>query len=92
MVHVGCHVLCCVLLSLTRDMVLGMDWLYAIDHWINWNAYSLSLDCRGHTTRIMGTEYGCCFAHIELCALKLVLKTMHCDEISAWFGIQKCCL
>ena len=31
MVHVGCHVLCRVLLDLTSDMVLGMDWLNTIN-------------------------------------------------------------
>ena len=27
-VHVGCHVLYCVLPNLTSDVVLGMDWLH----------------------------------------------------------------
>ena len=56
MVHVGCHVLCHVLPNLTSDVVLGMDWLHAINPWIDWNAYSLSLDCRGHTVCILGTK------------------------------------
>ena len=30
-VHVGCHVLYHVLLNLTSNVVLGMDWLYAIN-------------------------------------------------------------
>ena len=38
MVHVGCHVLCYVLLNLTSDMVLGMDWLHAINPRIDWHA------------------------------------------------------
>ena len=47
LVHVGCHVLCHVLPNLTSDVVLGMDWLHVINPRIDWNAYSLSLDCRG---------------------------------------------
>ena len=31
MVHVGCRALCHVLLSLTSDVVLGMDWIHAIN-------------------------------------------------------------
>ena len=34
-VNVGCHVLCCMLLNLTSDMVLGLDWLYTINFRIN---------------------------------------------------------
>ena len=36
-VHVGHHILCCVLPNLTSDMVLGMDWLHDINPLINWN-------------------------------------------------------
>ena len=54
-VHEGCHVLCHVLPNLTSDMVLGMDWLHDINPWIDWNAYSQSLDYGGHTVRILGT-------------------------------------
>ena len=38
MVHVGCHVQYHVLPNLTSDVVLGMDWLYAINPQIDWNA------------------------------------------------------
>ena len=38
-IHVGCHVLCCVLPNLTSGVVLGMDWLHAINPWIDWHAY-----------------------------------------------------
>ena len=38
MVHVGCCVLCHVLPNLTSDVVLGMDWLHAINPRIDWNA------------------------------------------------------
>ena len=34
-VHVGCYVLCYFLLSLTSDIVLGIDWLCAINPWID---------------------------------------------------------
>ena len=43
-IHVGWHVLYHFLPDQTSDMVLGMDWLYTINLWIDWNAYSLSLD------------------------------------------------
>ena len=55
MVHVGCHVLCHVLPNLTSDVVLGMDWLYDINPWIDWHTYLLSMDCEGNTVRILGT-------------------------------------
>ena len=81
MVHIGCRVLCHVLPNLTSDVVLGMDWLHAINPWIDWNAYSLSMDCGSHTVRVLGTETGCSHSHIKVCALKLVLKTMNCNKI-----------
>ena len=56
MVHIGCHVLFCVLPNLTSDVVLGIDWLHAINPWIDWHAYSLFLDCGGHTVHILGTK------------------------------------
>ena len=56
MVHIGCHVLYQVLLNLTSDVVLGMDWLHDINLWIDKNAYSLSLDCRGYTVYVLVTE------------------------------------
>ena len=87
LVHVGCHVWCHVLPNLTSDMVLGMDWLHSINHWIDWNVYSLSLDYGSDTVCILGTKKGCSRANIEVCALKLVLKTMCCDKVSAWFGL-----
>ena len=73
--------------NLTNDVVLGMDWLHAINPQIDWNAYLLSLDCASHTVCILGTEKGCSRANVEVCALKLVLKTMHSDKVSAWFGV-----
>ena len=48
-VHVGCSVLFYVLLSLTSDVVLGMDWLHTINLVINWNNYLLSLVCVSET-------------------------------------------
>ena len=39
MVHIGCRILCCILPNLTNDVVLGMDWLHAINIQIDWNAY-----------------------------------------------------
>ena len=56
MVNVGCCVLCNVLPNLTSDVVLGMDWLHAINPWIYWNAYSISVDYIGHTVCILDTE------------------------------------
>ena len=74
MTHVGCYVLFHVLLDLTSDMVLGMDWLHDINPWIDWITISLTLDYGGHTVRILGTEKGCPHAQFEVCALKSVLK------------------
>ena len=31
------------------------DWLHDINPWIDWNAYSLSMDYVGHNVRILGT-------------------------------------
>ena len=87
MVHVGCYNLCCVLLNLTSDVVPCMDWLHAINPRIDWNAYSLSLDCGYETVYILGTKQGFSHTNVNLCALKLLLKVMHSDKISAWFGI-----
>ena len=56
MVNIGCCVLCNVLPNLTSDEVLGMDWLHAINPWIHWNAYSISMDCIVHTVCILDTE------------------------------------
>ena len=64
-----------------------MNWLYAINPQIDWNAYLLSLDCSSYTVCILGTEKICSSANIEVCALKLVLKMMHFDKFSAWFGV-----
>ena len=55
-VHVGCCVLCHVLPHLTSDVVLSMDWLHAINPWINWKAYLLSLDCKDKILYILGTK------------------------------------
>ena len=89
MVHVGCYVFHCVLPNLTSGLVLRMDWLHAINAWIDWHTYSLSLDFGGHTICIMGTYQGCFHAHIKVCALRLVLEMMFCDTISVWFGVLK---
>ena len=86
MVHVCCGILCCILTNLTSDVVLGMDWFHAINPQTSYSAYSLSLDCRGNTVHLLHTILGCSHANIEVCALKLVLKTLHCDKVSAWFG------
>ena len=53
MVHIGCHDLYCILLNLTNDIVLSMDWLYAINPQIDLYAFSLSLDCGGHIVCIL---------------------------------------
>ena len=53
-VYVVCHVLCHVLPNLTSDVVLGMDWLHAINPQIDWHAYSLYLDYGGRTIYILG--------------------------------------
>ena len=89
MVHIGCRVLCHVLPNLTSDVVLGLDWLHAINPWIDWKAYSLSLDYSSHTARVLGIKTSCSHSHIEVCALKLVLKMIYCDKISAWFGVLR---
>ena len=39
------------------------------------------LDCGGYIVHILGTEKGCSHSNIEFCALKLVLKMMHCDKV-----------
>ena len=54
-VDVGSHVLCHVFLNLTSDVVLGMDWLHAINPRIDWHTCPLSLDYIGHNVRILST-------------------------------------
>ena len=88
-VHVGCLVLYCVLPNLANDVVLGMDWLHAINPQIDWSAYSLYIDLRGHTVCILITKKGCFYTNAEVCSLKSVLKTMHCDKVSAWLGVLR---
>ena len=56
MVYAGCPVLCHVLPNLTSDVVLGMDWIHAINPQIDWKVNSLSLDCESHTLCIFGTK------------------------------------
>ena len=56
MVHVSYHILFCVLPNLTSDVFSGMDWLYDIIPWNDWNTYLLSLDCGSHIVYILGTE------------------------------------
>ena len=72
-VHVGCYVLCYILPQLTSSVVLGMDWLHAINPLIDWNAYPLSLECIGEIVYILGTKLDCSCASVEVCALKSVL-------------------
>ena len=86
-VHIGCKVLYYVLPNLTSDVVLGKDRLHAINPRIEWNTYSLYLDFRAQTIRILETIQGCFHAFVEVCALKLMLKTMCCDKVIAWFGV-----
>ena len=56
MVHAGFHVLCSVFQNLTSDVVLGMNWLHAINPQINWHSLLLSMDCKGHIVYILGTQ------------------------------------
>ena len=77
--------MCCVLPDLISDVVLGIDWLYAINYLTD--TYLLSLVCGGATVCIMGTKYSCSCAFVDVCALKLVLKTMHVVKVSAWFSV-----
>ena len=86
-VHIGCSILCCILPNLTNDVVLGMDWLHAINPLIDWNNLSLSLDCRGETAYILGTKYGCYHAFVQVFALKLVFKMIFSEKVSAWYGV-----
>ena len=72
--HVGYSVLCCILPILTSDMVLGMDWLHAINPLIDWNNYSLSVEYGGETIRILGTKYSFFHASIKDCVLKSVVR------------------
>ena len=65
-VHVGYHVLCHILLNSTSDVVLGMDWLNAINPLINLHDLLLSLVCRGEIVRIFGTKYDCFYASFEV--------------------------
>ena len=44
--YVVCYVLYYILPHLTSDVVLSMDWLHTINPWIDYNDYSLSIDCR----------------------------------------------
>ena len=86
-VNVACSALYCVLLNLTSDVVLGMNWLHTINHMINWNNYSLSLVYEGGNLSILGTKSGCFLANFEVYTLKLVLKTMCSNKVLAWFGV-----
>ena len=54
--HIGCCILYSILQNLTRDMLLGMDWLHAINHWTDYHAYLLSLNCGGHPLCTLGTK------------------------------------
>ena len=85
-VHVGCHVFFHALLNLNSGIVLGMNWLHAINPLTNWHAYLLYMVCVGETVRTVGTKYSCSYAFVKVCVLKVVLKTMRCDEVSAWYG------
>ena len=38
---------------------------------------------------ILGSKYGCSRAYIEVCALKLVLKTIYSEKVLAWFGVLR---
>ena len=82
-IHIGCHVLYHVLPPLTSDIVLSTDWLHAIKPWIDWNAYSLSLDYIGETVHTLGIKSNCFPANVDVCTLKLVLKKMFCDKVMA---------
>ena len=55
-VHVGCCILCHILPTSISDVVLGMDWLHAINPWIDWHDYSPSLDYGGEIVCILGTK------------------------------------
>ena len=88
-VHVGCSVLCHALPNFTSDVVLDMDWLYAINPLIDWNNKSLCLKCGVDILRILGIEYDCFHAYVEVCALTLVLKKMHSDKVLAWLGVLR---
>ena len=70
--QVGCSVLCCILLNIISDMVLGMDLPHAINPLIKWNHYFLYMVYRYDIVRILGTKSSCFCANIEVCALKLV--------------------
>ena len=86
-VHIGCSILYCILPNLTSDVVLGMDWLHAINPLVDWNNLSLYLDCVGETAYILGTKYGFYHAYVQVCALKLVFKMIFSEKVSAWYGV-----
>ena len=66
--------MCCVLLNLTGDVALDMNWLHNINPVINWKNKLLSMECRYETVLIFVTKNGCSYANVEVCALKSVLK------------------
>ena len=45
-----------------------MDWIHAINPWVDWNTYLLLLDCGGETVYILGTKSGCSHAYVEVFA------------------------
>ena len=88
-VHVGCRVLYHVLPNLTSDVVLGSDWLHVINYLIDWNSFLLSLDHKGAIVSVLNTKSSCSCASVKVYTLKLVLKTMCSNKLSAWFGVLK---
>ena len=56
---------------------------------INWHDYSLSLECGGEAVCILGTKYSCSNANIEVFALKLVLRIICSNKVSAWLGVLR---
>ena len=62
---------CCVLPILNHDVVLGIDWLWASNAVINWQARTLSVECVEHqgavTLHALPTSP---VAKVELCSIK----------------------
>ena len=56
LVHIGYSVLCCFLPNLASDMVLGMDWLDAINPLIDCNIHSQSSVCESKPIRFLSTK------------------------------------
>ena len=70
---VHCHVLPC----LNHDVVLGINWLWAMNPVINWQACTVSVECAEHQgaviLHVLATSP---VTRVELCSIKQLKRDM----------------